>query len=192
MANFKTKALSTEEFKSIIGAIRSGFTYEGVNYKPNNRIATALVVQSNLGLRIGDLLGLRLSDIVRDGERYRLNITEEKTNKQRTFTVPFELYQYIKLWALENGIKPNAPLFDIKVRVVQKHLKNVCSFLGLEGISTHSFRKYFATQIYVSNSYDIALVKELLQHSSIATTQRYLTVSSKKVEDALNKHITLL
>lgn len=192
MANFKTKALSTEEYKSIIEAIRSGFTYEGVNYKPNDRIATALVVQSNLGLRIGDLLGLRLSDIVRDGERYRLNITEEKTNKQRTFTVPFELYQYIKLWTLENGIKPNAPLFDIKVRVVQKHLKNVCSYLGLEGISTHSFRKYFATQIYISNNYDIALVRELLQHSSIATTQRYLTVSSKKVEDALNKHIKLL
>lgn len=192
MANFKTKALSTEEYKLIIKTIRSGFTYNGVHYKANNRIATVLVTQSNLGLRIGDVLNLKLNDIVRDGERYRLDIVEEKTNKRRTFTVTFELYQYLKIYMLENNIKATAKLFDIRERVVQKHLKNVCSYLGLEGISTHSFRKYFAMSIYTNNNYDIALVKELLQHSSVLTTQRYLTISSAKVEEALNKHIQLL
>ena len=192
MANKKTRALDTKEYKTIIDTIRRGFTYNGVEYKPNNRIATTLCIQANLGLRIGDVLALRLEDIIRDGNRYRLNIVEEKTNKQRTFTIPFEIYQYIKIYALENNISPKAKLFDIRERVVQKHLKNVCSYLGLEDISTHSFRKYFATQIYINNNYDIALVKELLQHSSIATTQRYLTMSSAKVEEALNKHIQLL
>lgn len=192
MANFKTKALSTEEYKLIIKTIREGFDYNGVHYKANNRIATVLVTQSNLGLRIGDTLNLKLNDIVRDGERYRLDIVEEKTNKRRTFTVTFELYQYLKIYMLENNIKATAKLFDIRERVVQKHLKNVCSYLGLEGISTHSFRKYFAMSIYTNNNYDIALVKELLQHSSVLTTQRYLTISSAKVEEALNKHIQLL
>lgn len=192
MANFKTKALSTEEYKLIIKTIREGFDYNGVHYKANNRIATVLVTQSNLGLRIGDVLNLKLNDIVRDGERYRLDIVEEKTNKRRTFTVTFELYQYLKIYMLENNIKATAKLFDIRERVVQKHLKNVCSYLGLEGISTHSFRKYFAMSIYTNNNYDIALVKELLQHSSVLTTQRYLTISSAKVEEALNKHIQLL
>ena len=192
MANFKTKALSTEEYRLIIETIKDGFTYNGIKYKANNRIATVLVTQSNLGLRIGDTLKLKMSDIVKDGERYRLDIIEEKTQKRRTFTVAFELYQYLKIYMLENGIKPTAKLFDIRERVVQKHLKNVCDYLGLNGISTHSFRKYFATQIYINNSYDIALVKELLQHSSVLTTQRYLTVSSAKVEEALNKHIQLL
>lgn len=192
MANFKTKALSTEEYKLIIETIRRGFEFNGIKYKANDRIATILVTQSNLGLRIGDVLKLRLNDIVKDGERYRLDIIEEKTNKRRTFTVTFELYQYLKIYMLENGIKPTAPLFDIGERVVQKHLKNVCDYLGLDRISTHSFRKYFAMSIYTNNNYDIALVKELLQHSSVLTTQRYLTVSSAKVEEALNKHIQLL
>ena len=192
MANKKTRALSTKEYKTIIDTIRRGFTYNGVQYKPNPRIATILVLEANLGLRIGDVLNLRLDNIIMDGERYRLDIIEEKTNKRRTFTIPIEIYQYIKIYALENNIKASAKLFDIRERVVQKHLKNVCGYLGLDGISTHSFRKYFATQIYINNNYDVALVKELLQHSSIATTQRYLTMSSAKVEEALNKHIQLL
>lgn len=192
MANFKTRALDTKEYKLIIETIQQGFTHGGVEYQPNSRIATILVLEANLGLRIGDILSLRLNDVIKDGERYRLNIKEQKTHKQRNFTIPFELYQYIKIYALENNIKASAPLFQIGERVVQKHLKNVCSYLGLEGISTHSFRKYFATQIYINNNYDVALVKELLQHSSIATTQRYLTMSSARVEEALNKHIQLL
>lgn len=190
--NFKTRALDTKEYKLIIETIQQGFTHGGVEYQPNNRIATILVLEANLGLRIGDILSLRLNDIIKDGERYRLNIKEQKTHKQRNFTIPFELYQYIKIYALENNIKASAPLFQIGERVVQKHLKNVTTYLGLSGISTHSFRKYFATQIYLNNNYDVALVKELLQHSSITTTQRYLTMSSARVEEALNKHIQLL
>ena len=192
MANFKTRALDTKEYKTIIETIQKGFTYNGVEYKPNNRIATILVLEANLGLRIGDVLSLRLNDIVLDGGRYRLNIKEQKTHKQRNFTIPMEIYQYIKIYALENNISPRAKLFDVGIRVVQKHLKNVCDYLGLKNISTHSFRKYFATQIYMNNHYDVALVQELLQHSSIATTQRYLTMSSARVEEALNKHIQLL
>lgn len=190
--NFKTRALDTKEYKLIIETIQRGFTHGGVEYQPNNRIATILVLEANLGLRIGDILSLRLNDIIKDGERYRLNIKEQKTHKQRNFTIPFELYQYIKIYALENSIKPSARLFQIGERVVQKHLKNVCDYLGLNNVSTHSFRKYFATQIYINNNYDVALVKELLQHSSISTTQRYLTMSSARVEEALNKHIQLL
>lgn len=192
LMNFKTRALDTKEYKLIIETIQQGFTHGGVEYQPNNRIATILVLEANLGLRIGDILSLRLNDIIKDGERYRLNIKEQKTHKQRNFTIPFELYQYIKIYALENGIKPSARLFQIGERVVQKHLKNVTTYLGLNNVSTHSFRKYFATQIYINNNYDVALVKELLQHSSIATTQRYLTMSSARVEEALNKHIQLL
>lgn len=192
MANKKTKALTTEEYKLIIDTLRSNFTHEGKEFRANNRIATALVIQSNLGLRIGDVLGLRLKDIVKDGNRYRLDIIEEKTQKQRTFTVPGEIYNYIKMYCLENNIKATAKIFDISERAVQKQLKIVCDYLKVDGISTHSFRKYFATQIYINSNYNIVLVKELLQHSTTATTQRYIGISSAEVETALQKHICLL
>lgn len=192
MANIKTKALTTEEYKLIIQTMRSNFEYDGKEFRANNRIATALVIQSNLGLRIGDVLNLKLNDIVKDGDRYRLDITEEKTDKKRTFTVPIEVYNYIKMYCLENNIKSTARIFDIGERAVQKQLKIVCQYLGLEKISTHSFRKYFATKIYMDSNYNVALVKELLQHSNINITQRYIGVSTKEVETALNNHVCLL
>ena len=128
---------------------------DGHIVKPNNRIATALSLEANLGLRISDILQLRLSAIIRDGDRYRLDIVEQKTHKKREFTVPTDIYIYIQNYALENNIHPAAKLFDLSERAVNKHLKLVCDYLNLEGIGSHSFRKYFATSIYVNNHYDI-------------------------------------
>lgn len=192
MANIKTRALTTEQYKLIIETLRSGFVEGDKVVRVNNRIATALVIQGNLGLRIGDVLGLSLNNIIKDGDRYRLDIVEDKTDKTRTFTVPGEIYNYIKMYCLENNIKPGAKIFDISERAVQKQLKLVTEHLKLEGISTHSFRKYFATQIYIKNNYNIALVKELLQHSNISNTQRYIGIGSAEVEKALEEHICLL
>lgn len=192
MANKKTRAVSKQELEQIITTIRTGFVLPtGERFRPNERIAVALTLQANLGLRIGDIVKLRLSDIVLENGRYHLQIIEQKTGKARNFTVPQEVYIFIQSYALKRGIKPTQRLFDLTVRAVQNHLQKVCKYLELERISTHSFRKFFAQEIFESNSYDLTIVKELLQHSSLAVTQRYLGVSSQKVEQALQKHIVI-
>ena len=53
--NKKTTALTTEQYTAIIETMKQGFT----GCRPNERIATALVVEGNLGLRISDILRLR-------------------------------------------------------------------------------------------------------------------------------------
>lgn len=190
--NKKTTALTEEQYRNIIETIRNGFMCpNGHVVKSNNRIATALVLEANLGLRISDILQLRLSAIVRDGNRYRLNIVEQKTKKKREFTVPTDIYIYIQKYALENNINPNAKLFDVSERTIQNHLQLVCKYLNLDNVSTHSFRKFFATSIYLNNDYNVELVRVLLQHSSIATTQRYIGIGSKEIENALQNHIQL-
>ena len=186
--NKKTKALTTEQYKEIIQTMREGFS----GCRPNERIATALVLEGNLGLRISDILRLRLCDIVRDGERYRLEIMEQKTAKHRIFTVPLVLYQYIENYCLRNGIGRMEVIFPITERMIQKQLKIVCDYLGYEGISTHSFRKWYATEIYKANGYDIVLVQRLLQHSSAATTQRYIGIEPQRIEAAIQNHSQLL
>jgi integrase len=191
--NKKTVALTEEQYKTIIEIIRSGFICsDGHAVKPNNRIATVLVLEANLGLRISDVLQLRLSAIIHDGNRYRLDIVEQKTKKKREFTVPIEIYSYIQNYVLENNINPAAKLFDISERTVQNHLQLVCNHLGLDHVSTHSFRKLFASSIYMNNGYNIELVRVLLQHSSAATTQRYIGLQRREIEEALQKHIKLL
>jgi len=192
MPNKKTVALTQEQYKSIIEVIKEGLTVNGKVFKRNNRIATILVLEANLGLRIGDVLALTLNSIIKDGDRYRLNIIEDKTDKQRSFTVPVDIYNYIKMYCLENNIRSSARMFDITERAIQKQLKLVCDYLGFENISTHSFRKYFATEIYINNNYNIALVRQLLQHSNTSITQKYIGISTQEVENTLNNHIKLL
>jgi len=186
--NKKTKALTTEQYKEIIQTMRAGFC----GCRPNERIATALVLEGNLGLRISDIVKLRPCDIVRDGDRYRLEITEQKTGKSRVFTVPLVIQQYIENYCLRNGIKRTERIFPLTERAIQKQLAIVCDYLGYEGISTHSFRKWYATEIYKSSGYDIALVQRLLQHSSAATTQRYIGMEPERIERAIEGHARLL
>ena len=65
MANKKTRTLTVEEYNQIIDTMRTGFS----GCRPNNRIATALIIEANLGIRISDILNLKLSDIIKEFHR---------------------------------------------------------------------------------------------------------------------------
>ena len=189
--NKRTRAIDDETYKQIISTMQKGFKYEGVQYKPNERIATVLQLEYNLGLRVGDILNLTMDSFMRDGNRYRLDIHEQKTGKYRNFTVPVKIYNFIRDYAYDNSINQKARLFPITERAVLKYLKVTCEYLKIEGIGSHSFRKAFATNVYVNNHYNIELVRVLLQHSSVTVTQRYIGIGSKELEDAIEKNINL-
>ena len=182
--NKKTLTLTVGQYQDIIDTMKTGFS----GCRANKDMAMALIVEANMGLRIGDILKLKPSDIIQDGERYRLNIREEKSKKERFFTVPLVAYQHLKIYCLENNIQADEKIFKFTARGVQNKLKLVCDYLGYENISTHSFRKFFATQIYIDNNYNVALVQQLLQHSTPAVTQKYIGIQPQQIEDALKKH----
>lgn len=189
--NKRTRAIDEETYKLIIATMKNGFTYNGVQHKPNERLAMVLILEYNLGLRVGDILNLSIDSFVKDGSRYRLDMYEQKTGKYRNFTVPNEVYQFVLDYAYSHNISPKTRLFPITERAVLKHLKVVCSYLGLEGVGSHSFRKAFATNVYVNNHYNIELVRTLLQHSSSVVTQRYIGIGSAELEEAIQKNICL-
>ena len=186
--NKKTIALTTEQYQEIIKTMKEG----GLGFRSNEKVATALVLEGNLGLRISDIVNLRLKDIVKDGDRRRLEIKEQKTGKKREFTVPLIIWQYIENYCLRNNISPEEKIFSITERAIQRQLQIVCDYLGYKGISTHSFRKWYATEIYKNNGYDIVLVQRLLQHSSSSTTQKYIGIDNQKLEEAIEEHVNLL
>ena len=92
LANKTTVTLKESEYQNIIEAMLSG----GAGFRPNRRIAFALILEANLGIRIGDILKLTPRSFIKDGDRYRLNILEEKTQKKRLFTVPAEIYALVQ------------------------------------------------------------------------------------------------
>jgi len=191
MAGKTTVACTQEQYEVLITTIFQGI---GSAVMPNPRVATILEIEANTGLRIGDVLSLKRGSIIKDGARYRFNITEQKTGKKRTFTVPTEVYSFIEEYCEIAGIDDGEIIFPITVRAVQKHLARVCEYLGddYDNISSHSFRKFWGTSLYLSNNCDIELVRRLFQHSSVSVTSRYLGITDKRLEEALNKNVNLV
>ena len=185
----ETRSITEAEYREIIRTMREG---RPGFFKPNRRAAMALVLEANLGIRISDIVKLRLCDIIRDGDRWRLSIVEQKTGKARWFTVPDPVRASIVDYCYQYGVSSSEPIVQIKRRSVQDALKKVTSFLELERVGTHSFRKFFAARIYEASGHDTELVREILQHGSLETTQRYLRVTSERIDAALHDNVVLM
>lgn len=183
------RALTVEEYKQIIAAMETGSEGRsieklGVTYRKNLKIATALKTQALTGLRIGDVLELKLSSFVKDQQgNYRFDIVEQKTGKPRNFQIPRSVYDMLATFAIDNDKGKNDRLFDTNTRNVQKYLAVICADLELKDVSTHSFRKLFATTMYERSGHDIEAVRRLLQHSSATVTQRYIGIEDSKLND---------
>ena len=193
MGRYATRVITKDELNKIVKAINDGFIInQSREVRGNKRIAALLIVQANIGLRIGDILQLTMNSFEIDVNGYRINIIEEKTNKKRIFKVQDEIYTFIKDYAADNHIPDPSLLFPITVRNVQKYIKLACEYLGLQGVSTHSFRKYYATNIYNNSNHDVRLVQQALQHTSLTNTQKYIGISNEKYNKVLASTLTLI
>lgn len=183
MANYETIPVTRQQYENIIVTMKKGSSY----FRPNQRIAFVLMLEANLGMRIEDILLLTPDSFVYECGRYRLAIKEQKTRKKRPFPVSDELHQEIMAYCEKYGIKGSDRLYPFGERNVQKYLQKVTDYLGYDRISTHSFRKYFAHQLYEKSGKDIRVVQYVLQHVSPAVTQRYLNLQPDNVEDLLGQ-----
>ena len=85
MAGKTTTACTHEQYETIIKTLYDGI---GDCIQPNPRIATILVIEANVGLRIGDTLSLRRSSFIKTPSGHAFNIVEHKTGKVRRFKLP--------------------------------------------------------------------------------------------------------
>ena len=178
------RPLEYDEYMTIITLCQKGFTYKdeyGVKhiFRPNKQLAMTFILQANLGLRISDVLKLKPSTFKND----KLEVIEKKTGKLQYRTINRNLKELIYEYALENNIKSNDYLIQVKVRAIQKQLAIIANYLNLTNISSHSFRKLFGVTVYNKTNGNIELLKELFNHSNIATTQRYIKVSQKQIDE---------
>ena len=187
MGAYTTNAVDDKTYKEIIKLIRDGY----LEHRPNPQIATVLVLEANLGCRIGDILKLRTDSFIYDGGIWKIRIIEQKTKKERCFIVPKQVKQFIDKWIEANAIT-TGNLFTISAQAVWKALRQVTDFLEIENVSSHSFRKKCAENVYNASGYDIEAVCEFLQHSDIRTTRKYLRRSDAQLEGAINKAVCIV
>ena len=177
------RPLEKEEYDKIMELCKNGFVYydngKKRKFRPNEQLAMTFLLQANLGLRISDVLTLTPSTLKND----KLEIIEKKTGKLQYRDINKNLKSIIYEYALEHNIKADEYIIKLKRRGVHKQLSIITNYLKLSNISSHSFRKLYSMTVYNSTDGDIELLKELLNHSSIATTQKYI----RRTQDEINK-----
>ena len=188
MGKYVARALDRDEYQKLIETIRRGYIgVDDIDHKPNHQVADILVLEANLGCRIGDIVNLKHSDVIYDGGRYRLNFREQKTGKLRTFIVP----QPVKEFMDGCGYGDNDRLFKIGEYAVWKVLRSATKYLEMENVSSHSLRKYAANALYESTGHDIEAVCSFLQHSDTKITRKYIARSDAQMEKAISEIVSL-
>lgn len=190
MGRYVTTALTEENYDKLVKTIRIGYTYNGIKHRPNDQIATILVLEGNLGCRIGDIIALTTDSFIYDGGIWKMNISEQKTGKKRYFIVPQAVKDFIDHYCEAYGII-SGRLFNVEAPAVWKQLRAATAYLGLENTSSHSLRKMVAQTIYEQTNHDIETVAEFLNHSNISVTRRYLRRSDKQLEKAIAAAVSI-
>jgi integrase len=168
--------------------------------KSNKRDYMLFVLGINFGLRAGDLLRLKLNDVVHDGTIVdKVTVCEEKTNKKREFALNDSAKSAIKLYLdTLQDINYESYLFKsrkgsgaLTVESAHKIIKTTLRELNIKGnYGTHSLRKTFAYHIYINNIKNnptiINTIQKMLNHSSASVTLRYIGITKEVVSDIYN------
>jgi integrase len=167
--------------------------------KKNKRDYTLFVVGINVGLRAGDLLKLKIKDVL-DGNKFKegIKIDEEKTDKARVFELNKSAQEAITMYLNSlDRYSPDDYLFKsqkgeaLTVESAHKIIKSTLRELNMKGnYGTHTLRKTFAYHIYSNNIKDnpstLDTLQKMLNHSSTAVTLRYIGITKEVIADVYN------
>lgn len=183
------KYLTLEQALELLTHINTNFT---------ERDFCIITLFLNCGMRLSELCGINISDI--HDNRLRLL---GKGNKERIVYLNNSCLNAINnyLAVLNSGEKikrsdkEKDALFlnkngkRIGARRVEQIVEDCLKQAGLDGmgISPHKLRHTAATLLYQDAGVDIRVLKELLGHESLSTTEIYTHVSNKQIEDASKK-----
>ena len=165
--------LSKEEVTKLIKSIE--------NLKHKALISTIYA----LGLRIGEVLNLKIRDI--DSDRNVIHIKNAKGNKDRIVAFPLALRKLLRTYFKK--YRPTYYLFEgasggkYSNSSASQILKRAILLVGIKKRTTlHTLRHSFATHLLESGT-DIRFIQEILGHNSPKTTMIYTHVSSKSISE---------
>lgn len=164
----------------------------------NERDSVLFVLGVATGYRAGDLVALQVRDVkeaLRAGyfrimESKKLNTKKiRKSNRiPREVVIVTKLEKLLKIYIKDK--KDYEYMFPsrkgsghIGVARVSTILKEAGEAFGLDNITAHSMRKTYAYCIFVESNYNIEVVREMLGHSSIEETKRYLGLNRQDFDN---------
>jgi site-specific recombinase XerD len=146
------------------------------------------------GLRVDEMVNLKVSDLHLNGFQPSLIVKCGKGNKPRTvyFSESFKNECLLYL-SRRNGLSvksdylfTNTACRQLTKRALQKTFKKCLNLASLESYySIHCLRHTYGSYLYKSSNHNLRLVQEQLGHSSIRTTQIYAGVMNDDIKKAV-------
>lgn len=166
-----------------------------VDGKHKERDYCIITIFLNCGLRLSELVGLNVTDIRPDGTARVLG----KGNKERIIYLNSAcvdaITEYLKVRPMDNVKDRNALFISSHLKrmspktvqaLVYKYLEKIG--LDAQGYSCHKLRHTAATLMYQHGNVDIRVLKEILGHENLGTTEIYTHLNTQQMENAANSN----
>ncbi len=186
------KHLTVDESMELLEAVLSD-----TSSKNRTRDFAILTLFLNCGMRLSELCGISLRDIdhkmrslrvIGKGNKERIVYLNDACRAALGDYMSVRLHTPVK--SGENALFVSSRGQRISVKTVQ-HIVNKyleAAGLGNKGYSTHKLRHTAATLMYQTGEVDIRVLKDILGHEQLNTTQIYTHVSDKGMESAMSKN----
>src|SRR5580704_1650908 len=169
--------LSLEEIARLLEAA------PGLKYK------AALSVAYGAGLRIAEVISLKVSDI--DSKRMVIRVEQGKGRKDRYVMLSPHLLELLRAWWRME--RPQGWLFPGRDRVqpmTTRQLNRACHAAAQRAeidkrVSLHTLRHSFATHLLEQNV-DVRVIQVLLGHAKLDTTALYTRVATKTISEVMS------
>ncbi|MBQ9396906.1 MAG: site-specific tyrosine recombinase XerD [Bacteroidales bacterium] len=180
--------LSVEEVLAILDSV-------DLSKPEGHRNRAILEVLYSCGLRVSELVSLKISDLFPDEQFIRVF---GKGSKQRLVPIGEPALKAIRLYrevrdagpvqkAAEDILFLNRRGGKLTREMIFHIVKEQAEVAGIrKEISPHTFRHSFATHM-VENGADLRVVQQMLGHESILTTEIYTHIDTRKWQDTILK-----
>lgn len=141
----------------------------------------------NIGLRISDLIELKVEDVKDKRFTY---VKEQKTKKPKKIKINAALQEAIADYISFMELEDDDYLFQSRngghISRVQawRILNEAADHCGLDEIGTHSLRKTFGYHYYQKTK-DVAMLQEIFGHSAPSITLGYIGITDEMIDESL-------
>ncbi len=164
--------LSTEEVGRLLRSV------------DNLKHRAILMVIYSAGLRIGEVVSLKIKDI--DSKRMQIRVEQSKGKKDRYTLLSQKTLDILRLYFKE--YRPKEWLFEgqtgeqYAARSIQNVFKAAVLKAGIQkNVSVHTLRHSFATHL-LENGTDLRYIQHLLGHESSKTTEIYTHITTRGID----------
>lgn len=184
----QAKVLSEEEFKRLLKVISVS--------KYSKRDTLLIYMSFGLGLRVMELAALKIKNVFSSESKILEEISLPKTKgdyHRVVYLTDKKIRIILKEYLIERKeFHLDDPLFLSKQNkpfsstTLQKRFENLYKLSGIEGASSHSGRRTFATRL-IQEGADIKSISTLMGHKSIVMTSKYMDSNPIRLKNIITK-----